>query len=201
MSTPVSSSASYCTTSQFLGWYDIRTVAEALSDTGTPIGATSLGPDGNWIINPTIVEANPTFVQLLQGAAGKIEAVCLMGGKYSLTDLQTLANQSPPSNQTIWLAQINADIAAPEILGRRFMEFPDFVKRAAEADGVLKALRDGEMIFGLLGQIDAGFLDPQHETPCTVDKRALATYTARRLFGRRNNRISQWPYGYGGGCG
>lgn len=173
MPTPVSTATSYCSGSDFLVWYDVRTVGEALSD-------------DNVTIAPDQVPANAKLEKILLQASGKVEAATLLGKKYTLADLAALTGASKA-----FLQGLVADLAAPKVIGRRFTEFPDYVARLQEAEGVLSALAKGEIIFGLQDQIDAGIQDNQNETPTDVEKRALATWNARRMYGRRNNQI--WP--------
>lgn len=107
----------------------------------------------------------------------------MVGGKYTPADLEALTG-----NMAKWLATIVADLAAPQVLGRRFVEFPEFQKRTDEANAVLAALSQGTMIFGLQEQIDAGRIDSEVETPQQVEARQMITYQARDFFGTRANR-------------
>ena len=132
------------------------------------------------------VPASTKLESILMGASGYVEAACNVGGKYSPTDLATLTG-----NSAKFLAKIVADLAAPEVLGRRFVEFPDYAKRLETAEGACKAVSEGTMIFGLQENIDAGILDDYVETPTDVEARQMITYQASPFFGRRANR-STW---------
>ena len=171
MSTPISGSASYCSGAQFLVRFDVRTVAECLSDNDVPLDESS-------------VATNTKLVSLLKGSSGKLEAAALLGGKYTPTDLAALTG-----NMAEWIADIVADLAAPKVLGRRFIEFPDFAERLKEAEGVLSALAEGRLIFGLQEVIDAGVMDDTIESADVVEERNMITLQAGRYFGRRANRV------------
>lgn len=171
MSTPVSGSSPYCSGSQFLDRYDVRTVAECLSD-------------ANAAVQEAQVATNTKLLAILKGASGKLEAAAMIGGKYSPADLASLTG-----NMQQWVADIVADIAAPRILGRRFIEFPEFAERTKEAEGVLAALAKGELIFGIQEVIDAGVMMDEVETSATVEARQMISYQASRYFGRRGNRL------------
>lgn len=170
MPTPVSGSSSYCSGAQFLVRYDVRTIAECLSDTGDPI-------------HEGAVSTNARLLSLLKGSSGKLEAATLLGGKYTTDDLAALTG-----NMAEWIADIVADLTAPKVLGRRFIEFPDYAERLKEAQGVLAALAKGEMIFGLQEIIDASVIDDNVESKLDVEARSMITYQSNRYFGRRANR-------------
>lgn len=150
--------------------YDIRTVADCLSDDDAPI-------------DDSLVPTNTKLLAILRECSGKVEAASMLGGKYTPEDLGDLTG-----NMAQWLASIVADLAAPRVLGRRFVEFPDFHERLKEAEGVLVALSEGKLIFGLQENIDAGILDSEVETPQQVEDRQMITWQARSFFGRRANR-------------
>lgn len=172
MSTQVSGTSPYCSRAQFLVRYDVRTVAECLSDDDVPLDVSA-------------VPTNAKLLAILQGSSGKLEAAALIGGKYTPTDLAALT----ASNMAEWIADIVADLAAPKVLGRRFIEFPDYADRLKQAEGVLAALADGTAIFGLQEVIDAGVIDDEVETASIVEARNMITYQASRYFGRRANRV------------
>lgn len=175
MSTPVSGSSPYCSATQFLNRYDVRTVAECLSDTDTPLDVSAVPTDTK-------------LAALLKGSSGKLEAAALLGGKYTPADLASLTG-----NMSEWIADIVADLTAPKVLGRRFMEFPEYAERLKEANGVLQALSEGRLIFGLQEVIDAGLIDDEVESASTVEARRMITFQASRYFGTRANRLAGPP--------
>lgn len=134
-------------------------------------------------LDVSAVPANTKLIALLKGSSGKLEAAALLGGKYTPADLASLTG-----NMAEWIADIVADLTAPKVLGRRFIEFPDYAERLKEANGVLSALAKGEWIFGIQEVIDAGVIDDTIETASDVEARSMITFQAGRYFGRRANR-------------
>lgn len=177
MSTLVSGVLPYCSGLQFLDRYDVRTVAQCLPDTNADMDLLQ-------------VAASTRLKKLLMGSSGRLEAAALKGGKYTPADLALLT----ACNMGEWIADIVADLAAPKVLGRRFMEFADYAARLKEATDVLSALADGEAIFGLQETIDAGVLNSQVETPAEVEARNMITLQADRYFGTRSNRRTLGPH-------
>lgn len=173
--TPISGTDPYCDGAAFLIRYDWRTVADCLSDDNEPLAEAA-------------VPTNTKLLSILRECSGKLEAAAMMGGKYTPEDLGLLTG-----NMAQWLASIVADMAAPRVLGRRFVEFPDYAERLKEAEGVLVALSKGELLFGLQENIDAGLLDSEVETPQQVEDRQMITYQSRAFFGRRANRSTVPP--------
>lgn len=179
MSTLVSGTSPWCSGAQFLQRYDVRTVAECLSDTDIPL-------------DYALVATDAKLLALLRGSSGKFEAAVLKGGKYTLTFLTTLT--ATTNNMRDWVADIIADLTAPKVLGRRFMEFPDYKERLKEASDVLAELASGETILGEQDAIAAGTLDSEIETPADVEARNLVTLQSSRYFGTRANRNLPGPH-------
>lgn len=171
MPTPVSSLSPYCSNAQFLDRYDVRTIAELIQDTDESLDVAQ-------------VTASARLEKLLMEASGQLEAAALLGGKYTPADLNALTG-----NMGQWIAGIVADLAAPKVIGRRFMEFGEFQKRLEQAGKVLEALADGRLIFGLQENIDAGMIDDHVETASDVEARKMITYQASKYFGTRANRL------------
>lgn len=179
MSTLVSGSSPWCSGAQFLVRYDVRTVAECLSDTDVPLDLAT-------------VATNAKLAAFLQASSGKFESAVLMKKAYTLDDLAVLT--APGSNMREWIAEIIADLTAPKVLGRRFIEFPDYKERLKEAQDVLAELAEGKRIFGIAAVIDAGTLDSKVETPADVELRNMITLQSGRYFGRRANRNGLGPH-------
>lgn len=173
MGTLVSGTTPYCSGSQFLDRFDVRTVAELL-------------PDTNASMDTAQVAASPRLNAMLAGSSGKFEAACIRGGKYTIEDLQILT--AAGSNVREFIADIVAELTAPKILGRRFMEFPDYRERLKEVNDIIVAIASGEQIFGLQEVIDAGRLDSQVESAADVIARNMVTMQAHRYFGIRVNQ-------------
>lgn len=166
--TPLSSATSYCTGAQFLMFYDPTAVAMLLSDDGTPVA------------DP---ENDPTLAEFLQSASGKVEAACLVGGKYAPEDLAALTG-----NMAGFLAQLVADLAWGPLYRRRPNFTPAEIPSEKEANQLLNALGAGTKIFGFVETVDAGVLELDEETTADVEERNMVTFQAQRYFGRRANR-------------
>lgn len=131
----------------------------------------------------SLVATSTRLKTLLMESSGELEAAAFLGGKYTPADLQALTG-----NMAQWIARIVADLTAPKVLARRFVEFPDFEKRLERAEKVLEALANGETIFGLQEVIDAGVMGHYQEVPSDVEARNMITLQASRYFGTRANR-------------
>ena len=169
--TSVSGLTAYCTGSQFVSFYDARTTAQLLSDTDIPIALT-------------LVASNTTLANLLQTASGELESIALMGGRYLTADLQALTG-----NAALFLAWLVAALTVP-LLKQRRPELPaDDFPQMKKAEAFLAALEEGKAIFPTAEAQTAGTMEDQIEVAQDVENRALVTWRAERLFGRRNNRI------------
>ncbi len=179
--TPNSSPAAFCTPTQFVVIFDWRTPAQLLSDTDVPL------------TNQAAVVASPVLAELLMEAAGQIEMATSIGNRYRVftdgtpSDLQVLAATSTVMASR--LHRLNAAIAMEYCWRRRpdkkMPEMPEF----EEAALMLKALADGEAVFGFVETMDAGILHDYKENPQDVEHRNLPSFQAQNLFGRRGNRI------------
>lgn len=182
--------SSYCSVVQFLKRYDARTVGDLVSDDGTRV-------------TPSGLSSNAVLLALLQEASAKVEAAAVVGNRYSPADLAEFANPTTVgntamagSNMSEFLAGIVAHLTMPLLYRRRPDATLPMMPQLEEAERLLNALADGVKIFGFQETMDAGIMDDEIETPTDVEARQLVTYTARRLFGTRNNRM--WPQPTGG---
>lgn len=166
MSTPLSSATSYCSPAQCLTFHDARQIGDLCSDTGTRLSPTDLLTDGN-------------LAAALSAASGEVEAACLVGGKYTPTDLQALTGVS-----AVFLQRLVSDIAMWFLLTRRdsAAKITELYRSTQEK---LHRLRLGEMIFGLLDQANAGLPKDQFVSQADIDQLNLNTTIARRFFGVR----------------
>ncbi len=172
--TPNSSATAYAAPSDLFLRYDIRTIADLVSDTGSRLGG-SPNP------NAATVAASPRLLTLLLVNSGRVEASCVKGQRYLPTDLQALTGVSKQ-----YLVQIVCALT----MGDLFRARPDIGKpdeTYQEACESLKALADGEQIFAFVETEAAGVMENQVNTPGDVENRFLTTVQMRRLFGRRNN--------------
>lgn len=178
--TPASASDPYCTSTQSLSWVDFRVLGQLLSDSGIPLTHTQ-------VIN------SDTYNDLLLSASGEVEAACTVASQYVIDPTAT-----PPRNDLaaltgaskLLLARMVTGLAVHQAYQRRPdrspAKSPEVVEWARE---MLKALRLGEKIFGLLESARAGTLTDETEVAATVEARNGITVEAQRIFGRRNNRL------------
>lgn len=178
--TPNSSLTPFCSPAQFVVIFDYRTVAELLSDTDAAL------------TNAAAVEASATLAELLLEGTGQIEMATSIGNRYQVytdrpSDLATLAATATASGAR--LRRLNAAITMEYLWRRRpDKEMPAMVE-FEEAALMLKALSDGEMIFGFVETMNAGVLQEHIDTAQDVQRRNLPSFQAQNLFGRRGNRI------------
>lgn len=198
MSTPSSGSSAYATPTDWVAYYDFRSVGELLVDDKTTEIVNS------WQVTQTGQPIYATAVKLLMAAAGLIEAACTKGGNYVLdvtatppiNDLASLIGNSKE-----FLTEMNVDLAMWKAWKRRPTltprELPIEVKAALEA---LDRLEKGEWIFGLLEKQPAGDINQTIDQPADVQNRNGVVYQARSYFGRRSWE-RQAPDITGGGSG
>jgi hypothetical protein len=175
MGTPISSATAYCTPTQLLEFFDARQIGDLISDKGLRVSDMA-------------IQFDPNVQAALQAASGEVEAACGVAGRYSPTDLAGLTG-----NSAVLLQEMVAALAYGRLQRRRFpdKEVPESVK---EARAMLGQLREGVMVFGIKENQDAGnfdnpalFLDV-----ATIQRVGLATYTAQRMYGQRNDIARIW---------
>lgn len=159
--------SAFVTSSQFLFYTDSRRVCELLSDSdsGTPIPLIEL---------PT----NATLLEILQDATQEVIEACLVGKRYTVAELMSLAadNQggsvsiNPSGDYVITggntvkgigssLRKLTAALAWGTLVDRRKYSSEEFSKLApswAMAQQKLELLRLGERIFQITGADEAG---------------------------------------------
>ncbi len=169
MPTPVSSDDPYCTGAVLVQLYDWRVLSQLLSDTDAPLATSG-----------TVATAALPF---LKAASGKVEMAAFTGGRYTAADLAALTG-----NMQAKLQRLVADIAVEEIYRRRGTQQVEPLPQFEEAGEVLEALANGWVIFGIAEVIDASTMDHTTDSAQDVENRNLVSFTAKRLFGTRNNR-------------
>jgi hypothetical protein len=161
--TPLTSATTYATNLQFLERYDVRTVADLLSDSDTTLTTSQ-------------VQSSTRLTTLLQQASGDIEAACVAGLRYLPTDLQALLTNGGTGAE--YLIGLTCDLAMWKLMNRR----PSPVATsppgpAAAALEALQLLRGGERILAFQEAGNAG-VEVDIEQPCCT-----ITTTASRYFG------------------
>jgi len=198
MATINSSTVSYAQPSDLFLFYDLRTVADLASDTGTRIGG-SPNP------NPTTLAANTNVLAALWLASGWLEAACLRSNRYFPADLLALATVAPQVGQPfgnvsqMLLKRIVCAIAMGEMWKRRprTSKAPEFY---VESMKMLEDLANGERLFSFEENEVASIPSAYVEQPADVWQRGLVAQQACRYFGATGDVL--WPQGWGWpGCG
>jgi hypothetical protein len=189
VSTPISGLTPYCTVQQFLLRHDNRTIAQWVSDIGIP----AVIPD----LTTTGTQANNVLLELLGSASGLLESAVMMGNKYSVGDLQAVATQA--GNSAKFLASIVADVALYELWDRRPNRDTPIPPKTELAFTWLQKLQDGERIFALQEQADAGRIDHFVEMASDVQARWGTVVQARNFFGTRANQLPPQGGGFPNG--
>lgn len=128
-----SGSSAFLTAAQFLRYYDSRVVAELLSDTNTKVQDPSTAPQ---------------MTEFLRSASGTVEASALKGGRYTAADLTALAAANV--NGSYYLRKLVAGVLMQDLRARRARVGEDFLEQFKWVRDALKALRQGEEIFGFV---------------------------------------------------
>lgn len=171
MSTPASSVASLLSPGEFLKRYDVRTVGDLCSDTGTRITSDAL-------------PSNPNLLAALDDAQGLVEAATLVSSRYLPADLSTLTG----TGQRL-LFRILADLTIG-LLYKRRPDKGDPPRAFTDAMDWLDLLRKGERIFGLQEHAEAGLFAHEVETAAVVEARDGVVVQAENLFGMRARRLN-----------
>jgi len=141
--------AAYCTIDELLERKDERDIRDLVSDTGVPDTAHPL--------------VNERIERALEDAAGDIETSILVGGKYTVEDLENLQG-----NAKAFLVRMNAEIAMCYLIMRRPETDHDLLDYYTKLkDSYLEPLRKGASVFPLPGNIAAG--KAQVDGPTTAD--------------------------------
>jgi phage gp36-like protein len=139
----------YAQYSDLIARFDQREVDALISDTDED----ELGIDA---------PNNPKLQAALGDASGDVEAALMRGGRYSISDLQSLTG-----NSLNLLARMTADIAMQYLLERRPGQDPDRIEHQRDiARRHLKRLASGEDIFNLQALPEAGQV---HTNGPTID--------------------------------
>ncbi len=152
--------AIYCDDVQLLRYIDERIVRDLLSDTGQPVSGS--------------LAANPTLLDILKAASGRLEAAVLVSENYSLSELQAMSD-----NSKALAADICGTIAKGMLMRRRIGKYTAEQCRAVtqEAEDYLQQLRNGARLFDVGQHAEAG--KPSLEFPTTTEITDLNMITQR----------------------
>lgn len=175
MSTPVSGTTPYCSAEEFLVFVDFRTIVDLCSDdNGRPLESD---------FTDDTTRTGQIALAVLQASSGELESAVLLGGRYTVENLGELTG-----NQAQFIKKLVADLSLWEFYCRRPDLMSQMPAKCEQAKAIINAIAQGEMIFGIQENIDAGHLNLTVETPQDVINRNLVTFQAQRYFGRRANR-------------
>lgn len=119
--------------------YDARVIADVVRDDNTSVPIAD-------------VPSHPRVMSALDDASGEFEISLVAGKRYSIKDLEGLSG-----NNLAMRKRIVCDIAMSYLLQRRASRKPEDAGAAAKlAERHLKRLRDGDVVFSLEPQEDAG---------------------------------------------
>ncbi|MGH2621024.1 MAG: hypothetical protein ACRDHG_10710 [Anaerolineales bacterium] len=170
MPTPVSTATTYCSAADFVKYIDVRMIRDLVRDDGTRANLADM------LTEPVLTEA-------LLAASGEVESACLVGNRYTPTDLLALTGASAAK-----LRRMVAWLAVDIIYERRGYVDRELPAGIEKAENGLERLRQGERIFGLQEQMDAG-----NSRTTFLDERDLEIFNgvaiqAAPFFGVRSNR-------------
>ena len=175
--TPLTNSTSYLSAAQMLLRVDPRTVGDLCSRDGVRVSASGL-------LSDTVLAA------ALLDASGEIEAAAMKGARYAPEDLVAIAATTGASQGKMF--RMIARLALVLLYEQRpdHKEKPTATFQAVQEQ--LRALEDGISVFGTLETADAQVMEATTETAADVENRRGTTYHARRYFGLRANRSSDY---------
>ena len=167
MPTPISGAAAYATPDDFLAAYDSRLIGQLVLD-------------NNATASPADLLTNTVVAAALAQASGLVESACLAAGRYAAADLAALAGNGDAMlvrlvcDVAMWLLQTRRDPRTEETTAYR------------SAKELLERLRQGEHIFPLSAQADAGVAVTARVTVVQLAERNGAVWQAQRWLGVRS---------------
>ena len=167
--------AAFATAADLIARYDFNEVAEMASDSGSAEGD---------LANSARVTA------ALADASGRIESSALVGGFYTVADLQGLTG-----NSLAFLKRITCDLAYSFLLQARPGKYSDETRKQIfeQAESWLKQLRGGENIFNI-ARVTAASI-PSVDGPTAVEHQRLNVITERtkNFYPKHSGRIPIRP--------
>lgn len=152
---------SFATPAEFLERYDARIFGDVVRDNDEQA-------------TPAELLTDPNLQAALNDASGLIESACLVGERYTPTDLEALTG-----NSLYHLKRICCDVAMALLLQRRPSSDPDKdTERLEIAEKHLDKLRDGERVFYRGDNVDQAGV-PDTTGPTTVDLENLNSIRRR----------------------
>jgi len=145
----------HATASDLTARYDVRTIRDLASDTGTAVAADALAAD-------------PTVAAALLDASGRMDAAVLVGRMYTAAQLAALTGNSLALRR-----RICCDLAMGYLIARRPEKYGAESLKAVQQAGeeYLERLRKGERIFEVAAVQDAQL--PEIDGPTTTQYSTL----------------------------
>jgi phage gp36-like protein len=152
----------YATPNQMFANYDVRTIGDLCSDTGTRVVIPALLTD-------------PNLINAINSASGIIDSALMAGGMYTPADLQSiigsLVSSTNTDNTPYMLVNLCCEIAMYILLARRpaydTKRMKDLQELIYGPTGTITKLKQGQNVLGLPGQLDAGL--PSVDGPTTLE--------------------------------
>ena len=172
--TPLSTTVPYASTADLFVYHDQWQCADFITSGNNPRPSTAAMLDSTSTPGALLVRFGLM-------ASGRIETVCLIGKRYVPLDLLALLATSTGSKES--LVKLCCDLMFWYCAQRKQpgTADPKNVPGALEAAEMLKALRDGEAIFGFVESAEAG-LPSVHQAQPSQLLTPNAVGRARRLF-------------------
>lgn len=171
----------YCTPTLFLERYDVRTVGDFLSDTDIRL-------------NPAQVLNSTILLDFLRSSSATLEAFALKGTRYSVADLQLLANldnggnpKGNVGNAAHLIYKIVVGLTMNDVWTRRPLKYAKHGRPEGVEEAYMwcQSLGEGATIFGLLETAQVGVPQPEFMTPAQIRTRNFSSVQARAYFGSR----------------
>src|SRR5258708_25978 len=169
------SMAAYIVPNDMISRYNVGRLGQLVRDDGTTATATQLQTD-------TVLAA------AMSDAEGQFQAAVYKGQRYAKVDLDALltAYQAGPTNAQYssgsFMVRVIADLAYGNLIGRKGYDAATqaaMAPRSVWVEGILEQLAQGERVFNLTAQLNAGL-------PVNVDldtERTLVSQGFSRYFG------------------
>lgn len=165
----ISTSVPYAMPADIREAHDFRQCGDFTNDDGTR-ETTAAAFDASAKVNTALMKAS-----------GMIESACLKGERYTVADLQGLSGAG-----RYFLVDVCVELAWWKINERRFAGKP-LPPETLWAFSVLEELGSGAKILSVQEAATAGRQDSDFMTAADYANLGLASYQARRMFGRRAN--------------
>lgn len=177
--TPLSTSTYYASPADTFVYHDWQQVADVLRDGDDP------RPTRAGLLDSTS-DAGAMLVRFLKLASGEIESACLVGQRYTPSDLAALTGAGAEL-----LKKLTADLCFYRLTERRqpASSDPKQIPGAASALTTLQMLESGERVFPFTETADAG-IGPDVVEPRPSEDGPMVVRRAAKLFGTHGT--DQW---------